>query len=285
MVNHSFVFSSLIVVIGLILYLKIEYSSAFSVVEPPRLSLSSSAVVQWQTKQFSGRKSLQLQSTQEETVDEEAARLAAEVIAKTRSMSKLQNERGIEYAPWMNIKPEDAERIKGIMKEKAEARRKREEQEQTTRGALLRDSAFQELSGTGLKSKIVTNDEDGSVSVELEWATGSEANTKGFLVKRRVQQSNDPYEVIASYESFPPLASKGGSGGLYRYMDTTVQPGTNYFYRVTECDIDDDENDLSQCLVEIQTKEDATSQKIALFGFGIVAIGTLIASLALDPLQ
>jgi hypothetical protein len=219
-------------------------------------------------------------TAQDESLDEEASRLAEEVITKTRSMSKLQNERGIEYAPWMNIRPEDAERIKGVMREKAEARRNREFQEQTTKGSLLRDSTNQELSGTGLKSKII----DGT-SVELEWATGSEANTKGFLVKRRIAKSGAAFEVIASYETFGPLASKGSDGGVYRYLDEDVEPGNGYFYRVTECDLDDEENDLSQCLIEFETQQEAFSQKIALAGLAVIAVGSLVASFALDPLQ
>lgn len=59
-----------------------------------------------------------------------------------------------------------------------------------------------ELSGTGLAAK-----RDGD-SVELQWATGDEKNNKGFIISRRVAKT-DNWEEIASYETYPPLNSKG----------------------------------------------------------------------------
>ena len=76
------------------------------------------------------------------------------------------------------------------------------------------DSQAQELSGTGLSYKII----DGQV--ELEWATKSETDTKGFIVKRRAAKTND-YSVIASYKDWGPLASKGVDGGIYRFLDVS----------------------------------------------------------------
>merc|ERR1711966_459060 len=60
--------------------------------------------------------------------------------------------------------------------------------------------------GTGLSFKII----DGAV--ELQWATRTESDTKGFLVKRRKAKTND-YEVIASHEDWGPLQSQGKRGG------------------------------------------------------------------------
>ena len=161
------------------------------------------------------------------------------------------------------------------MKEKAEARRKRQLQEQSVSGALLMDSQAQELSGGGLRSKII----DGEV--ELEWATSSEANTKGFVVKRRPARTED-FEVIASYEDWGPLASKGVEGGQYRYLDTTVSPG-GWVYRVTECETSGVENDICQALVEVQTEEEQRGAVIAAVSIVTLGIAAVAAGILLDP--
>lgn len=211
-------------------------------------------------------------------LDEEIERMVQEDIAKSNKMSNLRNEKGVDYAPWMKISKEDEDRIRGIMKEKAIVRRKRQLQEQSVKGALLMDSTNQELSGTGLRPKIV----DGN-SVELEWATGSETEgTMGFIVKRRAAKTED-FETLASYETYGPLASKGSEGGVYRYLDENVPPG-GWFYRITEVD-GTSESDLSQCLVEISTPEEQKSQVIALVGFVTIAIAAVAAGIMSDPYQ
>jgi hypothetical protein len=175
----------------------------------------------------------------------------------------------------MNISAEDEAKIQQIMKEKAAARRKRQEQEKSVSGNLYFDSQAQELSGTGLTAKVI----DGEV--ELEWATRSETNTKGFIVKKRPAKTED-FEVVASYENWGPLCSKGKDGGIYRYLDTTATPG-GWVYRITECDNSGKQADLCQCLVEVQTEEE---QRAALFAaVGIVALGVMavVAGLVLDP--
>merc|ERR1719287_417340 len=95
----------------------------------------------------------------------------------------------------MGISAVEEDKIRTLMRDKTEARRKRQEQERDVSGNLFRDSQAQELSGTGLSFKII----DGAV--ELQWATRTESDTKGFLVKRRKAKTND-YEVIASHEDW-----------------------------------------------------------------------------------
>ena len=152
------------------------------------------------------------------TMEEEVELRVQKELNKTKRMSNLRNENGVEFAPWMGISEADENSIRSLMREKTEARRKRQEQERDVSGNLFRDSQAQELSGTGLTYKII----DGEV--ELEWATKSESDTKGFIVKRRVAKTND-YTVIASYKDWGPLASKGKEGGVYRFLDTTAGPG------------------------------------------------------------
>jgi len=192
-------------------------------------------------------------------------------------MSNLRNEKGVDYAPWMKISEEDEENIRRLMKEKTVARRLRKEQEKSVTGSLYLDSQAQELSGTGLKAKIL--DED----VELEWATKSETDTKGFIVKRRAAKTEE-FSVIASYEDWGPLVSKGSEGGIYRYLDTSVTPG-GWVYRVSECDSAGKENDLCQCLVEVETQEEQQAALFAAIGIGALGVAAVVAGLVLDPLN
>jgi hypothetical protein len=212
------------------------------------------------------------------SLDDEVEEMFQAEMTKSKRISNLRNPNGVEYAPWMNISKEDETKIRSLSREKAVARRKRQEQEMGVQGTLLKDSQAQELGGLGLRSKIV----DGN-SVELEWATSSEAATQGFIVKRRPAKTED-FDVLASYEDFGPLASKGKDGGVYRYMDKNVAPG-GWVYRVTEREADGSENDLSQCLVDVITEEEQRGAVVALAGLGLVAVLSVVAGTLLDPLQ
>lgn len=211
----------------------------------------------------------------EQSLDDEVDELTQSEVNKMKRASNLRNANGVDYAPWMNISAEDEEKIRQVMKEKAEARRKRQLQEQSVSGSLLMDSQAQELSGGGLRTKII----DGEV--ELEWATNSEANTKGFLIKRRPARTEE-FQTIASYEDWGPLASKGPEGGSYRYLDTSVSPG-GWVYRVTECESNGSENDICQALVEVQTQEEQRGAVIAAVGIVVVGIAAVAAGILLDP--
>ena len=137
------------------------------------------------------------------------------------------------------------------------------------------DSQAQELSGVGLNFKIVGED------VELEWATSREANTKGFLVKRRPAKT-DKFETIASYTEWNSLSSKGIDGGMYRFLDDSAGPG-GWVYRITEIEKSGRENDISQCLVEVQTKEEQMGAVIAAGGIAVLLAGLVAAGIVLDP--
>lgn len=196
-------------------------------------------------------------------------------VKKMKRASNLRNANGVEYAPWMNITPEEEAKIKEVMKQKAEARRKRQVQEQSVSGALLMDSQAQELSGGGLRTKVIGSD------VELSWATNSERSTKGFQVKRRPART-EGFEVIASYETWGPLASKGPEGGSYSFLDTTAGPG-GWVYRVTECETNGSENDVCQALVDVQTQDEQKGAVIAAVGIVVLGVAAVVAGLILDP--
>ena len=224
---------------------------------------------------FAAKPKAEVATPEEKSLEEEVEELTREEVAKTVKVSNLRNANGVDYAPWMNMSAEDERKIQQVMKEKAAARRKRQEQERSVSGNLYFDSQAQELSGTGLIAKTI----DGEV--ELEWATKTESNTKGFIVKRRAAKTED-FSVLASYEDWGPLVSKGTEGGIYRYLDTSATPG-GWVYRISECDINGNEADLCQCLIEVQTEEE---QKAALFagvGIAVIGIGAVVAGLLLDP--
>ena len=210
-------------------------------------------------------------------IDKEIEDMVDKEMGKSAKLGKMRNEQsGMEYAPWLKVTEKDEVNMRQIMKEKAVARAKREQQEKEVSGSLLMDSQAQELSGTGLRGKLV----DGNC-VELEWATATEKLTEGFIIKRRAAKTSD-FEVIASYENYGPLASKGGEGSLYRYLDEGVPPG-GWVYRITECETNGAMNDLSQCLVEIQTEDEMAATKFAAIGFGAFAVLALVAGSLLDP--
>lgn len=211
------------------------------------------------------------------TVEDEIELLVQKELSKTKRMSNLRNANGVEFAPWMGISEVDENRIRSQMRERTEARRKRQEQERDVSGSLFRDSQAQELSGTGLSYKII----DGSV--ELSWATRTESNTRGFVVKRRAAKTND-YTVVASYADYGPLSSKGKDGGVYRYLDETAAPG-GWVYRISEVDNNGNEADVCQCLVEVETEGEQKAAIFAGVGFGIFALCAFVAGVAMDPMN
>jgi len=215
-------------------------------------------------------------TTEPEFTDDVLAQIAAdEEVAKGARMAKFKTKSGVEYAPWLNMDAKEEAKSRQISKEKATVRAKQKEKELNLSGTLYFDSQAQELGGAGLNSKIVDGD------VELEWVTKKETNTKGYILKRRAAKT-ETFEVIADYETWGPLVSKGGDGGTYRYLDTTTSPG-GYIYRVTEVDNSGIESDLSQCLVEIQTDEEQRNAVIAAAGIVVIAISAVVAGLVLDP--
>ena len=212
------------------------------------------------------------------SMEEEIELLVQKELSKTKRMSNLRNEKGVEYAPWMGISESDESKIRSLMRERTEARRKRQEEARDVSGNLFRDSQAQELSGTGLSYKII-----GSGEVELQWATRTETNTKGFVVKRRAAKTND-YSIVASHRDYGPLASKGRGGGVYRYLDSTAEPGGGV-YRISEEDNFGNESDVCQCLVEVETEGEQKAAIFAGVGFGVFAIAAFVAGVAMDPMN
>lgn len=194
-------------------------------------------------------------------------------------MSNLRNQNGVDYAPWMNISADDEKAIKQLVKSKAEARRRRDLEAQDVQGNLFLDSQAQELSGGGLKYKVLSDSE-----VELEWQVGIERDTAGYIVKRRQSRAEGGFEEIRSYKSWGPLVAKGGEGNTYRYTDSTVAPG-GWTYRITEVGTNGVVDDLCQALVEIETKNEQIQGVVAAVAIVLLGVGAVVAGISLDPLQ
>jgi hypothetical protein len=216
-------------------------------------------------------------SKKEQSLEEEVEELTKAEIQKMQKASNLRNANGVDYAPWMNISADDEKKIKQVMKERTQARRLRQEQERTVSGNLLVDSQAQELSGGGLRTKVIGTD------VSISWATNKEGNTKGFIIKRRPAKTDDEaFQVLVSFQDWGPLATKGTQGGEYSYLDTTTSPG-GYVYRVTEEENSGKQNDICQALVEVQTEDEQRGAVIAAVSIAAVGVAVVAAGILLDP--
>lgn len=66
--------------------------------------------------------------------------------------------------------------------------------------------------------------------VELSWQTGSEAVTAGFVIWRG--EENEWDSAVRATEIMLP--AHGEDGSAYRFVDSTAQPGQDYFYWIEE---------------------------------------------------
>ena len=54
---------------------------------------------------------------------------------------------------------------------------------------------------------------------------------------------------------------------------------------VTECDGNNKESDICQCLVEVQTEEEERAAKIAAVGIAALGVAAVAAGILLDPMD
>lgn len=207
--------------------------------------------------------------------DEEAQAQAFKVQVRknpelAKSSGKIGGERsligadGKALAPWMTNVRTDLDRK--IIKNKTDAK-----------GKLAGDPQNQELSGQGLRWKLLGDE------LELTWATGAEENNRGFIVTRR-QGKTDMWQSVSDYKDRPAeLASKGPQGGSYSFL-MPVEPGS-WVYRVSDEDGTGKVSDLSQTLVDIDDSADSSNRLIALGGLLVVLFGFVAFSLLTDPLS
>ncbi|CAN0364379.1 unnamed protein product [Ascophyllum nodosum] len=232
---------------------------------------NTAATSSWRAPKTASRPSRRMSAegaTEEETTDGDEKK-------KTKPPAWMFNEKGVAYAPWMvdQFDPENLAKVAASI----EARKKKEaDMVPEAYGSLARDPQQMELSGAGLKAKRIADD-----IVELTWTTGEEKGNLGFIVNRR-KGKTEKWEEIASYTNFPPLNSKGPSGGTYTIVDEGVEEGT-WVYRVSDISKSGVRNDVCQTLIELQTSSEALQTKI---GLGFLAVALLVAAAAgtmIDP--
>eukprot|EP00640_Fibrocapsa_japonica_P002329 CAMPEP_0113934476 /NCGR_PEP_ID=MMETSP1339-20121228/1802_1 /TAXON_ID=94617 /ORGANISM="Fibrocapsa japonica" /LENGTH=277 /DNA_ID=CAMNT_0000936295 /DNA_START=69 /DNA_END=902 /DNA_ORIENTATION=- /assembly_acc=CAM_ASM_000762 len=177
---------------------------------------------------------------------------------------------GVKYAPWMDIDEEAVQMAIAARKSEVAQRKK------SVRGALAIDPQAGELSGLGLKTKLMGDE------VQLSWSTSDETNNVGFIVQRR-RGGQEEFDVIASYEDWAPLNTKGPKGGDYSFVDDSGLETGSWVYRISDCDTAGNKNDICQALVEIEDESSVLVNKVALVA-GIALFGGLLAlGLILDP--
>jgi hypothetical protein len=74
--------------------------------------------------------------------------------------------------------------------------------------------------------------------IELNWETASEIDNLGFELQRKLAESEDDFEMIASYSTSQELRGQGSVSysTKYCYKDSTVIPEKEYTYRLIQYD-------------------------------------------------
>lgn len=212
-------------------------------------------------------------------VDEEEAQImeSAEQIAK-KKRSNLYNENGVAYAPWM-VRQVDEDAVATARATRAyEKRRERMKLEEKQGTVNILDSATSELTGLGLKAKVLSDEE-----VELVWSTDDEEANRGFLVERKAVGYSDWVE-IASYTSWSPLKSKGTLGGAYKYVDATASEG-EFLYRIVAEQSDNTRAIVCQVGVAVETGGQQLQTKIVVGLFAVLGLAALVGGALLDPIK
>lgn len=240
----------------------LSYCDAFS---PSFISSSTRSIhrnVPFQSKQI-------LQAKSEEELEEEEVQ--KEVRAKLKG---LLNEEGVPYAPWL-MRQVDIESTERMIRN----RRRRERENLALKdgsAAILTDAQGQEFAKS-LRYRILDDS-----SVELGWLTSEEtADNVGFIVQRRTEFEEE-FTDIASYETYPPLNSKGTEGGFYTYIDQDVEPGI-YSYRVVDINEKGQRSALCQAGVDVISSGDKLKTKVAVGAFIAFATGAVIATTVFGP--
>ena len=85
-------------------------------------------------------------------------------------------------------------------------------------------------------SSFTANSVNGQV--ELIWVTESEIENQGFVLERRMENSGDDWQGLASYTTYPELRGQGTVtySTTYEFTDQFVQLGQTYEYRLADID-------------------------------------------------
>lgn len=240
------------------------------------LCLLSEVLSAWQRPVLSPVRRRPLMSKTE--MEEEEAKIMrdAEKIAK-KKRSNMFNENGVAYAPWM-VRQVDEEAITVARALRAEKKRKDRQSLMEAQGMVnILEAATSELSGMGLKAKVLSEDE-----VELVWGTDNEDDTVGFIVeKKRIGGSE--WVELASFKDWAPLKSKGVFGGAYTYTDVEAEEG-EFLYRVVSQETDGTRTITCQVGITVESGGQQLQTKI-IVGVSIALFASFLAiGATLDPI-
>jgi len=248
--------------------------SGSSVRSAPRPALRRSQCAMQETEEATERSEAEQQAIKARMARKGAPDELSEDAKKV--FNNLRSESGVEFAPWMQLDPEEVARVE---RERAKRLAKGAESASAI-GAMVSDPQAAEVgAGGGLKSKVLSEEE-----VELRWSTADEGDNQGFVIQRR-QGGAANFEPLASFQDFAPLRSKGPDGGSYVYLDDTVPAVGTWVYRVLECDAAGTTQSLCQKLVEIESSKEQTQTLIVGGVIAGVALVFVAAGLLIDPLQ
>merc|ERR1711968_216608 len=146
-----------------------------------------------------------------------------------------------------------------------EKRRERIALEEKQGTINILDAASSELTGLGLKAKVLSEDE-----VELTWSTDDEEANRGFLVERKAVGFSD-WDEVASYQSWSPLKSRGTLGGAYS--------------RIVAEQSDNSRAIVCQVGVSVENSGQQLQTKLVVGGFAALVLGALAAGALLDPIK
>jgi len=211
----------------------------------------------------------------EEEMEEMETRKEGEMLAK-KLRSNMFNENGVAYAPWMVNQIDDEAYEAAKMMRKQRKLKQKAEMVASEGASYSTDLQADEISGQGLKYKVVNEE------VELSWSTAGES-CLGYKVQKRAART-DQWMDTASYETWAPLQSKGAKGGSYTYVDPDTETG-DWIYRVVDVEADGKSTVLCQAMIEVQSKGDQVVQYATLAGFGLLFAGFMAAGVFFDPLQ
>eukprot|EP00613_Pedinella_sp_CCMP2098_P069974 CAMPEP_0171908116 /NCGR_PEP_ID=MMETSP0993-20121228/7561_1 /TAXON_ID=483369 /ORGANISM="non described non described, Strain CCMP2098" /LENGTH=353 /DNA_ID=CAMNT_0012540591 /DNA_START=86 /DNA_END=1145 /DNA_ORIENTATION=+ len=208
-------------------------------------------------------------------VEELETRKEGEMLAK-KLRSNMYNEQGVAYAPWMvNQIDEEAYEAAKMMRKQRKMRQNKDEVE--TEGAYFNtDLQADELSGQGLKIKMVGDE------VELIWRTAGEV-CLGYKVQKRLART-PAWDTVSSYEDWGPLQSKGTAGGTYSFLDPTSTEG-DWIYRIVDVEEGGKSTVLCQAMIEVQSKGEKLIQTGTLGAFALLFAGFIALGMNLDPVQ
>merc|ERR1711924_435460 len=189
-----------------------------------------------------------------------------------------------------------------------EKRRERIALEEKQGTINILDAASSELTGLGLKAKVLSEDE-----VELTWSTDDEEANRGFLIERKAVGYSDWDEVAAwqpatRVQSARPsrttlrmseqvtdeeeaeiianaqkIAKKKRSNP-YSYIDATVSEG-EWLYRIVAEQSDNSRAIVCQVGVSVENSGQQLQTKLVVGGFAALVLGALAAGALLDPIK